>query len=110
MILQNRAITVSENDGLPLPKRYWAILATALGVGMSVIDGTIANVALPATWVLHRLSRSGLSTLTSWQSPFRFFPSLHWETFTVTGGFTYQEFYCSASRQPSAPLPIRSGC
>lgn len=28
-------------------KRYWAILATALGVGMSVIDGTIANVALP---------------------------------------------------------------
>ena len=122
MILQNRAITVSENDGLPLPKRYWAILATALGVGMSVIDGTIANVALPTIardlgtspsvtiWVLHRLSRSGLSTLTSWQSPFRFFPSLHWETFTVTGRFTYQEFYCSASRQPSAPLPIRSGC
>lgn len=30
-----------------MPKRYWAILATALGVGMSVIDGTIANVALP---------------------------------------------------------------
>ena len=47
MILQNHAITVNENDGLPLPKRYWAILATALGVGMSVIDGTIANVALP---------------------------------------------------------------
>lgn len=47
MILQNRGITVNENDGLPLPKRYWAILATALGVGMSVIDGTIANVALP---------------------------------------------------------------
>ena len=38
MILQNRAITVSENDGLPLPKRYWALLATSLGVGMSVID------------------------------------------------------------------------
>ena len=47
MILSNRAATVNENDGLPLPKRYWAILATALGVGMSVIDGTIANVALP---------------------------------------------------------------
>lgn len=47
MILSNRATTVNENDGLPLPKRYWAILATALGVGMSVIDGTIANVALP---------------------------------------------------------------
>lgn len=42
-VLHNRSTTVNENDGLPLPKRYWAILATALGVGMSVIDGTIAN-------------------------------------------------------------------
>lgn len=113
MILQNRAITVNENDGLPLPKRYWAILATALGVGMSVIDGTIANVALPT--IARDLGTSPSVTIWvvnaySWQSPFRFFPSLHWETFTVTGGFTYQEFYCSASRQPSAPLPIRSGC
>ena len=47
MISANRATTVNKTDGLPLPKRYWAILATALGVGMSVIDGTIANVALP---------------------------------------------------------------
>lgn len=47
MGLINRVTTVNETDGLPLPKRYWAILATALGVGMSVIDGTIANVALP---------------------------------------------------------------
>ncbi|WP_425885170.1 MFS transporter [Parabacteroides sp. ASD2025] len=47
MISANRATSVNETDGLPLPKRYWAILATALGVGMSVIDGTIANVALP---------------------------------------------------------------
>lgn len=42
-VLHIRSTTVNENDGLPLPKRYWAILATALGVGMSVIDGTIAN-------------------------------------------------------------------
>ena len=47
MILQNHTIPVNENDGLPLSKRYWAILATALGVGISVIDVTIANVALP---------------------------------------------------------------
>ncbi len=47
MISANRATSVNETDGLPLPQRYWAILATALGVGMSVIDGTIANVALP---------------------------------------------------------------
>lgn len=38
---------LAVTDGLPLNKRYWAILATAMGIAMSVIDGTIANVALP---------------------------------------------------------------
>jgi DHA2 family multidrug resistance protein-like MFS transporter len=34
-------------DGLPLPQRRWAILTIALGIIMSVVDGAIANVALP---------------------------------------------------------------
>ncbi len=34
-------------DGLPLPARYWAIAASALGVTMAVLDSAIANVALP---------------------------------------------------------------
>ena len=34
-------------DGLPLPERYWAILAIALGLTLAVLDGAIANVALP---------------------------------------------------------------
>lgn len=34
-------------DGLPMPQRLWAIAAVAFGVGLSVIDGAIANVALP---------------------------------------------------------------
>lgn len=29
------------------PSRYWAILAIGLGVTVSVLDGAIANVALP---------------------------------------------------------------
>lgn len=36
-----------EMDGLPVPRRYWAILAIAIGITVSVLDGTIANVALP---------------------------------------------------------------
>lgn len=36
-----------HEDGLPLPQRYWAILTIALGIVMAVIDGAIANVALP---------------------------------------------------------------
>ena len=34
-------------DGLPTPRRYVAILATALGSALAVIDGSIATVALP---------------------------------------------------------------
>ena len=35
------------SDGLPVPQRYGAILAIALGITVSVLDGAIANVALP---------------------------------------------------------------
>src|SRR5882724_5689539 len=35
-------------DGLPLPRRYWAIAAIILAVSMSVLDSSIANVALPS--------------------------------------------------------------
>lgn len=34
-------------DGLPLPARYWAILTIGLGLTMAVLDGAIANIALP---------------------------------------------------------------
>jgi DHA2 family multidrug resistance protein-like MFS transporter len=34
-------------DGLPQPERGWAILTIATGLIMSVMDGAIANVALP---------------------------------------------------------------
>jgi DHA2 family multidrug resistance protein-like MFS transporter len=32
---------------LPLPRRYWATLTVTLAVAMAVLDGAIANVALP---------------------------------------------------------------
>jgi len=34
-------------DGLPVPQRYWAILTIGLGLTMAILDGAIANVALP---------------------------------------------------------------
>ncbi len=34
-------------DGLPLPQRYWSMLAIAIGITMSVLDSAVANVALP---------------------------------------------------------------
>jgi len=38
---------VAHPDGLPVPRRYWAIAAIALAITMSVLDSTIVNVALP---------------------------------------------------------------
>lgn len=40
--------TPLEQDGLPPGPRIWAIVALALGVGMSALDTAIANTALPA--------------------------------------------------------------
>lgn len=34
-------------DGLPIPRRHWAVATIALAISMAVIDSAIANVALP---------------------------------------------------------------
>jgi len=38
----------SSADGLPVPRRYWAIAAIVLAITMSSLDSSIANVALPS--------------------------------------------------------------
>ncbi len=38
---------VEPPDGMPLPQRYWAIATVLLGLALAVLDGAIANVALP---------------------------------------------------------------
>jgi DHA2 family multidrug resistance protein-like MFS transporter len=37
----------AAQDGLPVPRRYWAVAAIWLAMAMSVLDSSIANVALP---------------------------------------------------------------
>lgn len=36
-----------HQDGLPVPRRYWSAAAIWLALAMAVLDGAIANVALP---------------------------------------------------------------
>lgn len=38
---------MSDTDGLPTPRRYFAIAGVSLGITLAVIDSAIANVALP---------------------------------------------------------------
>ncbi|VTP69382.1 High-copy suppressor of rspA [Leclercia adecarboxylata] len=40
-------MTLTPKDGLPLPQRYGAIATIIIGISMAVLDGAIANVALP---------------------------------------------------------------
>ncbi len=39
--------TASVQDGLPTPARYYATAVVILGITMTVLDGTIVNLALP---------------------------------------------------------------
>ncbi|HTH73121.1 MAG TPA: MFS transporter [Trinickia sp.] len=38
---------MEAEQGIPVPQRYWAIVVIALGITLAVLDGAIANVALP---------------------------------------------------------------
>ena len=48
-------------DGLPVPRRYWSVAAVWLAMTMSVLDGAIANVALPT--IAHQLNASAASSI-----------------------------------------------
>ncbi|WP_247871205.1 MULTISPECIES: MFS transporter [unclassified Azospirillum] len=38
---------VAASDGLPTPQRYWAMAAMTVALIMAVLDGVVANIALP---------------------------------------------------------------
>lgn len=50
-----------ESDGLPIPRRYWSIAAIVLAIAMSVLDSSIANVALPT--IAHELGTPAATSI-----------------------------------------------
>ncbi|MBS0331571.1 MAG: MFS transporter, partial [Proteobacteria bacterium] len=48
-------------DGLPVPRRYWSVAAIWLAMTMSVLDGAIANVALPT--IAHELHATAANSI-----------------------------------------------
>src|ERR1700730_11745655 len=55
-------------DGLPIPRRYWSVAAIWLAMAMSVLDGAIANVALPTiAGELHASAASSIWIVNAYQ-------------------------------------------
>ena len=55
-------------DGLPTPRRYWAMTVIGLALGMSVLDSAIANVALPTiTHALHTTPAEAIWIVNAYQ-------------------------------------------
>ncbi|THD77084.1 MAG: MFS transporter [Phenylobacterium sp.] len=55
-------------DGLPIPRRYWSMAAIWLAMAMSVLDGAIANVALPTiARELHALPAASIWIVNAYQ-------------------------------------------
>lgn len=56
MNVQSKDYTQQAEDGLPIPRRYWSVVSIWLALTMAVLDGAIANVALPV--IAHQLGAS----------------------------------------------------
>jgi DHA2 family multidrug resistance protein-like MFS transporter len=55
-------------DGLPVPRRYWAAATIWAAIGMTVLDGAIANVALPTiARDLHALPAESIWVVNAYQ-------------------------------------------
>jgi DHA2 family multidrug resistance protein-like MFS transporter len=55
-------------DGLPVPRRYWAIVVIVMAIAMSVLDSSIANVALPSiARDLHASDAASIWVINSYQ-------------------------------------------
>ena len=52
---------MTVQDGLPTPARYYAMAVVILGITMSVLDGTIVNLALPS--IAHDLRASAAQSV-----------------------------------------------
>jgi len=91
-----------SDDGLPAPQRRRAVLVILLGIAVSVLDGTIMNLALPSiardlqasaaqsVWVVNAYQIAILALL---------LPLAAWATCSATGACTWVAWRCSCWRR-----------
>lgn len=89
-----------EPDGLPMPKRIWAVVSVGFALCMSVLDINIVNIVLPTlshdfgtspavtTWII---------TAISWPSLYRYCLFPLWVKSSVTGKSFFRASDCFAS-------------
>lgn len=71
--LQTRAFAMpaahaQDQDGLPAPQLYWGILVITLGTALGVLDGAIANLALPTiARTLHAAPATSIWVINAYQ-------------------------------------------
>lgn len=62
------AQTIDPTDGLPWPQRLWSVVTIATSISMSMLDTTIANVALPTIAEnLHATAASSVWVVNAYQ-------------------------------------------
>lgn len=100
--------TAIPQDGLDQPQRFWAVAAVALGLIMAVLDGAIANVALPTIAAdVHVSAHDSVSIINAYQIavmvlllPFASLGEIYGYKRIFLGGvvvFTIASFACAMS-------------
>ena len=64
----NQALRDVPPDGMPVPQRFWAFAAVVTAIALSVMDSSVANVALPTiARDLHATPASSILTVSAYQ-------------------------------------------
>ena len=98
MIQANNTTSIDETDGLPMPRRIWAVVSIGFALCMSVLDVNIINIVLPT--LSHDFGTSPAVTtwiINGWLSLFRCCLSLVWGRLSVIGKCSCRALGCFAS-------------
>ena len=110
MIQSVNPTPTDETDGLPMPRRIWAVISVGFALCMSVLDVNIINIVLPT--LSHDFGTSPAVTtwiINGWQSLFLYCLFPLWGRLSVIEKYIFRGLGYSVSLHWFAPCPIHSG-
>ena len=110
---QSQPHPIDRHDGLPIPRRYWSAAGIWLALAMAVLDGAIANVALPV--IAKQLGASPAASIwiiNAYQLTITMLllPLAPWATGSATSASTSPGWRSSLWARSPAPLAGRCRC